>query len=187
MIYGNEGDIYKFYLNGKEFFTTDAYSLWYIYIVDFDENDKSIEVVIKSIGANDYTIYSVFSKNGDKMQKKIIRDIPNDGGILKLDKKGKIVIDDPLLACINPEIYTVYYEFKNGGIEQKIANMDKINNLSAYTTGGLAFSTEKNLKKYEQFEDEKKVNFQIIQYIKDGAEFGMFQVKLEDGRQRIYI
>ena len=103
MNYGNEDNIYKIYLDEKEFFTTDAYSLWYIYIVDFDENDKSIEVVIKSIGANDYTIYSVFSKNGNKMQKKIIRDIPNDGGILKLDKKGKIVIDDKLLACINPE------------------------------------------------------------------------------------
>ena len=83
-----------------------------IYIIDFDENDKSIEVVMQSIGANDYTIYSIFSKNGDKMQKRIIRDIPNDGGKLKLDKRGKIVIDDQLLACISPEIYTVYYEFK---------------------------------------------------------------------------
>ena len=61
MIFGNEEDIYKIYLDGKVFYTTDPYSGSWIYIVDLNENDKSIEVVIKTIGANDYTIYNIYS------------------------------------------------------------------------------------------------------------------------------
>ena len=107
MIYGNEEDIYKFYINGKEFYTTDPYSLSSIYIVDFDKNDKRLEVVIKTVGANDYTIHKIYSKIGNKMNN--IKTI-NEGWHIKLNKNGKFVIINSLLDCIKPEIYDKYYD-----------------------------------------------------------------------------
>ena len=200
MIYGNEEDIYKFYINGKEFYTTDPYSLSSIYIVDFDKNDKRLEVVIKTVGANDYTIHKIYSKIGNKMNN--IKTI-NEGWHIKLNKNGKFVIINSLLDCIKPEIYDKYYIFNNNKIEEKSANIEVLKNKKLKSEGGLCFSLDKNsykkytesaytedsndydntLQKYGIYYLKNSFNFEFIKFEKGNWVNNGIYVKLEDGRK----
>ena len=200
MIYGNEEDIYRLYINGKEFYTTDPYSLSSIYIVDFDKNDSSLEVVIKIIGPNDYTIHKVFSKTGNKMNN--IKTI-DEGWHMKLNKNGKFVIINSLLDCIKPEIYDKYYVFKNNKIEEKSTNIEVLKNKKLKSEGGLCFSLDKNsykkyiessykedsddydntLEKYGIYYLKNSFNFEFIKFEKGIWINNGIYVKLEDGRK----
>ena len=200
MIFGNEEDIYKIYLDGKVFYTTDPYSCSWVYIVDLNENDKSIEVVIKTIGANDCTIYNIYSKNGNKMNK--LRTIA-DGWTAKIDKKGKIVVNNSLLDSIKPEIYETYYELNNNKIEEKTANIEKIKNKTFRCEGGLCFTQDKDslkkymssfytdneddyykyLEKYGIYYYQEEFKFELINFEKGIWVNNGLYVKLKDGRK----
>lgn len=200
MIYGNEEDIHKFYVNEKEFYTTDPYSLSSLYIVDLDKNDKRLEIVVKTVGANDYTIYNIYSKNGNKMNKLITID---DGWNMKINQKGKFVINNSLLECIKPEIYETYFELNNNKIDKKTANIEKIKNKTFKCEGGLCFTQDKDsLKKYtsssytDSNEDYNKTlekygiyyyqegfKFEFINFEKENWVNNGLYVKLKDGRK----
>ena len=195
-----EYDIHEINLNNKTFFTDEGYDSVLVYIVDLNENDKTIQVVIRLSGPNDIEKYYIYGKKDSKMN--LIKEI-NDGWHIKINKKGKIVINNSLLEGINPEIYDIYYEFNNDKIEEKKADIEKIKNMKLKSDGWMCFTQEKNsLKKYHEhpyteenenydktlekygiYRFEKEFNFEFIRFEKGTWVNGGMYVKLEDGRE----
>ena len=195
-----EYDVHEIKLNNKTFYTDRGYDLVSVYIVDLNESDKTIQVIIRISGPNDMKEYYIYGKKGSKMN--LLKEI--DGWwCVKINKKGKFVINNALLEGINPEIYDIYYEFKNDKIEEEQANIEKIKNMKLKSEGWMCFTTEKNgLKKYQEhlYKDEnedydnaleeyginkfeKEFNFELIRFEKGTWVNGAMYVKLEDGRK----
>ena len=197
--HGNVEDLYKIYLNGNEFYQTDAYCQYEVYIVDLNQNDKTTEVIIHILASDDLECYNVYSKSGTKMKEVKKLDY---GWELLVDKKGKLVLDNALLSCINPKIYKVYYEFNKGVIQEKKANTEILKNITFKTNDMICFTQDKDCikkfvnsyssesdddleenrySKYGIYKDEK-YEFKFIKFTDDFIN-GSIYCKLKDGRE----
>lgn len=137
-----EGRNYKFELNGIEF-AENCFSPE-IYIVDLNENDKSIEVIIFDQGPSDDLEYSIYVKNGNTM--KLIETI--GGQDLILDGNGNFKVKSILTAGITPDVYDIVYNFNANKITSKNNDFDKE---AYYSTYGLFYIT-KTLDNIEKFQ-----------------------------------
>ena len=178
-------------LNGVEFDRNFHYP--YVYIVDLNENDKSVEVVTWDLGPSDDPNYNVYSKINGKMEVYNI----TLGWELKLDKNGKVVVENPHNAAINPKIYFDYIFTKDGKIENKgLETTDELKKIELKFNGnGTGFSTDiDNFDKFWEYEylgDEPRETLLDdfnIEFMTEDKSFKILDlsskyVELSDGRK----
>ena len=192
-----DGDIaYKLIYNGNEFY--DIETSWgnTVYIVDLNKNDKTLELIVRTVGPGDCYNFEIFSKVGSKIKKiKRINSAYLEDIELKVDQKGKIIIDDPYLQYVSPKVFRDYYKLVNGKVKTKKLDANKIKNIKFSTKSDMLFT--KNMKVVEHFseyqreEDDgfkdaykragiiegKFKSFSILEF----KETGEFKVKLKNG------
>ena len=115
----SEYDNYLFELNGNVFDKNSF--LPEIYIVDLDKEDDTLEVVIFDYGPSDDLEYSIYVKQGDKMEK--ISTFA--GSRFVLDSKGNFKVKTILTAGITPDVYDLVYNFSNNEITSKDNDFDQ--------------------------------------------------------------
>ena len=94
---------------------------------------------------------------------------------LKIDQKGKILLQDKITENISPKIYKEYYELRNNKITIKKLNLSRLNNIKFKTTNKMIFTTSmKNIQKHIEG------NFKAFSIIGED-ETGAIKVKLKNG------
>ena len=153
---GNE--TYELQYNGKKFLIGEITYADTVYIADLNKNDKTREIIVRSIGTGDMVDYFVYSIIGNKI--KLIDKLYNnycDDIEMKIDKKGKFVVNNNILEKFSPKVFSEFYEFKNNIIKTKKLDINKLKNVKFKTTHKLLFTT--NMKnvwdfyKYQRDED----------------------------------
>ena len=180
---------YTVELNGKAFIEEYPVTVFSeIYIVDLNKNDNKIEVVIQEDAGSDDPVYSVYSKNGDSMNKIIGK----DGFNIKTNQTGIIAAKTKISDLIEPDFYENVFEVKNGIATKKEINLDDYKN-TIFRSEDLYFTQDmNNISKYsnnhENNEDYTLENagiytgefrFTILRF----EEGNHFYVRLEDGRE----
>lgn len=143
----NDSRNYLFELNGAVFAENSMHPE--ILILDFDKNDSTLEVVIYDAGPSDDPEYSIYVKNGNKME--LISQI--SGIDMVLDSNGNFKVKSILTDRINPHAYDIVYIFKDNYITSKVNDFDKSQNYYSY--GGLYITKDlNNIDKANQNLDE---------------------------------
>ena len=146
--------------NGKKILDEDIEFLSSVYIADLNKDDKNLELIVKLIGPNDMVRYIVYYKKGNKIKE--ITDYINGAyctdNELKINQKGKMVLNNSDLEYISPKVFNKYYQFKNNKISTKKLNVKDIKNVKFSTTDKMLFiSNMDNLYKVsEYYSDSKK-------------------------------
>ena len=138
---------YNFKLKGKEFFTNGAFKF---YIVDLNENDKTLEIIITGYAGSDRSEYIVFSKVGNEM----IEHETNISGItgdFMLDRKGKIVSGE-FASSVYPSVYSEYYMFENGKIIEHKLDITDIKDIE-FEAGYNTYYFSKEIDTLNKIED----------------------------------
>jgi len=152
---------YVLQYNGNIFY--DFITTWCerVYVADLNKNDKKLELVVKTAGPGDCFNYGIFSKIGSKI--KLIKNISSayiSDEELKVDQKGKIIINDCIMECITPKVSLKYYQFNNNKIKTKKRDVNKIKNIKFKTKNEMLFSTSmKNLEILSYYEYEQGLNY----------------------------
>ena len=115
-------DIYKYSINGVEF-------EWYygteLYIVDFNKDDKNLEIVIFDPGPSDDPTYTIYSKvNGEIVKQKYFESV-----YLKTDEKGTILQNSWYDEITTPTVYFRYWYLNNSKLDEKIIDIEKIKDI----------------------------------------------------------
>ena len=115
-------DIYKYSVNGVEF-------EWYygteLYIVDFNKDDKNLEIVIFDPGPSDDPTYTIYSKvNGEIVKQKYFESV-----YLKTDEKGTILQNSWYDEITTPTVYFRYWYLNNSKLDEKIIDIEKIKDI----------------------------------------------------------
>ena len=191
-----DGDIaYKLIYNGNEFYDIETSWCNTVYIVDLNKNDKTLELIVRTAGPGDCYNFEIFSKVGSKIKniKRINSAYLNDIE-LKVDQKGKMIIDEPYLQHVSPKVFRDYYKLVDGKVKTKKLDVNKIKNIKFSTKSDMLFTTNmNNLEKYfdndeEEFDHKKALkragiiegkfkSFNILEF----KETGEFKVKLKNG------
>lgn len=182
---------YIFSLNGKKFYESDN-GAPEIYITDLNKSDKTIQVITADSNGGLFTSYKVWVKKGNKMKK--VSSLWGDN--LRINKKGKLIIDDDeIVMYITPKVHRGYYIFNNNKIKYQKANMNNIkktvfsidntdNSHPIYTYGS-------NGEEYitELLEYGKKVSFNILKFgiDSDDPSATSLDVKLINNKYTGYI
>ena len=151
------GELYELQFNGKKFFEGEVTYADTVYIADLNKNDNTLELIVRSMGPGDIARYHIFSKKGN-----ILKEINSDiyalycyDNEMKIDKKGRIVVNENVLQYLSPKVFSQYYEFKNNKIKTKQLNLTKLKNIKFKTTYELLFTTNmKNVWNFYKYEKE---------------------------------
>jgi len=167
---------YELQYNGKNFFKNAITYTEKVYIADLNKNDNNLEVIVETTELGDGVRYIIFSKNNSKMKQ--IDEISSmyiSNYELKIDQKGKILLQDKITENISPKIYKEYYELRNNKITIKKLNLSRLNNIKFKTTNEMIFTTSmKNIQKHIEG------NFKAFSIIGED-ETGAIKVKLKNG------
>lgn len=154
-------NIYELRYKGKAFLKEDEF-IEAVYVADLNKNDKTLELIVKRFGGGDSVDYYIYSKIGNNIKlisNKIGAFYGNDYE-LKIDQKGKIVINELDLQYISPKVFSVYYQFNNNKVKEKKLDAKKIKNIKFSTKGNTLFTSNMgNLDKYfkyiQNFDNDK--------------------------------
>ena len=194
----NEDGNFIFKLNGNEFSTNR--SMPEIYIADLNEDDNKMEVVIFDLGQSDDPNYTIYVKENNNMKQ-----IGNIfGEEFSSDKNGNVLVKDFYNGRMSPEIYFEYYNLKNGKLEKKSADIEKIKNKDfkvshmyfskeysnidkLYSDENMTLDPKSSLKRADIEELDENVTFKIlsVESFKEDDEVREYKikVKLSDGRE----
>lgn len=148
---------YIFELNGEKF-TENSFKP-VIYIIDFDKSDNKLEVLIFDNGPSDDPEYSIYRKNGNKME--IISTI-NGSGII-IDENGNFKLKTTLTNFISPDVYDKIYHIEESGVISENIKIDTACNYTAYNC-----YVTKDIENIEKFQkgmadyDPDKDNYNTI-------------------------
>ena len=153
-----------------------------IYIVDLNEDDKNLEIIVFDDGPSDDPNYTIYAKSENKMI-----EIKNIGGYpLKTDKKGTVLVEYVYSRAIVPEIYFEYYIIRDGKMEVKNVDIEKIKDIELKTSS-LYFSTDyENVNKiFGEFSPEantieEKLKILNIEKLKENITFKIKEFAIEE-------
>jgi len=123
------------------------------YIVDLNENDKTLEIIITGYAGSERSEYIIFSKAGDKMES-LEAGISGLTGEFMLDRKGKIV-SRKFASFVKPSVYDRYYVFENGKIVEHKLNINDIKDVEFVAERDYYYFSKEadNLYKIEDYLD----------------------------------
>lgn len=118
------GSSYHMTVNG-EIFHGNNMNMTTLYVVDFNKDDKYLDIVIYDDLSGIHPTFWVYSYNGTNVQ--YLKGIY--GPEMYIDGNGKVIVENTAIRTLNPKIATGYYEYTNNEITYIELNVSEISDV----------------------------------------------------------
>ena len=155
---------YEIKINGKVILSgiENTFGILRMRLIDFNKNDKSVEIVFdRTEGGEDFS-REIYRKNGKK-----IGVIDGSEGDILINGKGKIFPINSVYINVSPYVSNHYYVLSKRNFKDKKLKVSKIQNKKFTARYKNAHYVE-SIKKYEKKDLKKGIKFKIIEFTKDG-------------------